>query len=168
MSDINLELWTNCENGKTIVVKRLLTEHVFNTHALASALCDASREGHAECIALLLSYLPADDNVGAHGLSASLNNASLRGHIACVRLLLPHTDATYDSSLAFRRACNNKHVEIMDLLYPYSDAQDALKHMIKHDIPHEFLQEYLAHKERDHIQEHLGDISGGTPKARKI
>lgn len=63
--------------------------------------------------------------------SRALTEAADSGHIVCVELLLAVCDATFDNSVALRRACMNDDIEMFNVLMPVSDVNAALEALTK-------------------------------------
>lgn len=70
--------------------------------------------------------------------SRALTEAADSGHIVCVELLLAVCDATFDNSVALRRACMNDDIEMFNVLMPVSDVNAALEALTK--LPQSYMR----------------------------
>ena len=110
-SDVDQELVDAAQAGAAAQVSALLAEGADPMRESSSALRWAAKNGHGECVRLLL---PMSDPT-AEG-SDALRLAAANGHAECVRLLLPFSDPKSDESWALRWAAHNGHVECVRLL----------------------------------------------------
>lgn len=81
-----------------------------------SALVLAAKNGHAECVKLLI---PVSDPK-AHG-SLALSHAASNGHLECVKLLIPVSSPKANDSRALHIASMDGHAECVKILIPVSD-----------------------------------------------
>lgn len=72
-----------------------------------------------EMVSHLLSFNTQD-------LSEIMVGAARKGQKDFVQLLLPHADPTFNNSKALQWASINQQAAVFDLLYPLSNAKDAL------------------------------------------
>jgi hypothetical protein len=83
-----------------------------------AALLGAAKNGHAECVKLLL---PLSDPREFDSLA--LVRAASRGHVECVKILIPVSDPKAKGSWALLEAAQNGHAQCVALLLPVSDPQ---------------------------------------------
>ena len=97
---------------------RILSANAFARESCSEALALAARNGHAECVKLLI---PVSDP--KHGGSRALRRAARYGHHECVSLLIPVSDAHAERPSALSLAAEKGHVECVNLLIPEANSQ---------------------------------------------
>ena len=93
---------------------RLLIKQSENSNDYNKALEYASKNGHTECVKLLI---PVSDTKNCNALSW----ASICGHTECVKLLIPVSDPKANNSEALIWAGENNNNDCVELLLPHSD-----------------------------------------------
>lgn len=112
----NLEYLKNAQNSIDFSV---------NTETLFRAVSN----NHIECVAFLLplSDLRVERGEIVNGSSGLIFQTAVRHNFHdMVKLLLPHCSPQLDNSLALQYASVNCDMNMIDLLYPYSDPDVAL------------------------------------------
>ena len=85
------------------------------------ALFRAAKNGHAECVKILIDITdPKADG------SMPLRAASFHGHLECVKILLPVSDPTEDHFDALYGAACNGHVECTRTILSAISPEDAI------------------------------------------
>ena len=115
-------LWDAAHNGNLEEVRRLIPISYCDKWN-SKALINAARKGHAECVRLLIPVSDPKD------YNSALWFASGADILECVKLLLTVADPKYKDSQALVSAVIRKNQDIVDLLYPLSDPDKALKDM---------------------------------------
>lgn len=111
--------------------------------------------GAVDCLKFLLSVATHTDNSEALCYAASGN------YLDCVKMLLPSSNPKTNMSTALRWACYHENHDMLQLLYPVSDAQETLIYMKAHPDEDEehavaFLEQYVvAQKEHEEISQHI-------------
>ena len=82
------------------------------------ALVLAAREGHAECVKLLI---PISDPEATESLALAL--AARRGHVECVKLLIPVSNPKANDSSALLQAAYHGRSDCVELLIPVSNPE---------------------------------------------
>lgn len=118
-----LLLWEAAKQGNVDEVRRLIPiSHCADWNS--RPLINAVYGGHVECVRLLIPVSnPKDYN-------KALWFASGRDSVECVKLLLEVADPLHNNSQALQSAVIHKNQEIVDLLYPLSDPDAALKQIL--------------------------------------
>ena len=116
--EIDQELVDAAEAGASAKVSALLAKGAAPMCDSSQALQLAAKNGHVECVKLLL---PVSDPQADEWYA--LRAAAHAGHVECVRLLLPMSDAKARDSQALRYAAHYGHVECVRMLLPASDAK---------------------------------------------
>lgn len=155
-------LWEAAKQGNVGEVRRLIPiSHCadWNSHPLINAV----RGEHVECVRLLIPVSnPKDYNT-------ALVFACGRDSVECVKLLLEVADPLYNHSQALQSAVINKNQEIVDLLYPLSDPDAALKHLLntfKHTLRPSPYQDFIDRVEEGRFQRQLNkEIEAQQPTA---
>lgn len=136
------------QHGQLKVVQFLLPLSDPTAHN-SEAVVKAAWEGHLDCVAYLIAHsdIEAQDNDALYGASGRghggivkmllhytrdfdgrcLMRAAANGHMDCVQLLLPHSDPQANNSRALAEAFLSSEWAIFDLLYPHSNATEAVR-----------------------------------------
>jgi len=129
---------------------------------LPQALWWAATCGFTEAVTALIAVCdPTTDN------SRALSSAAGQGYIHCVRVLVPVSDPR-DYSLALFDALINEQHEVVELLCPLSNLEEAIFHLQHHPYQYAsvkkgvvFFEEYQAQEQRKRLsaeitEEHMG------------
>lgn len=108
--------------GNTGALHRLIALGRVAVESFSEALCAAARNGHPECVELLIPFATLP-----HMRYEALCEAVIKGHITCVELLLPVSNPQSHSSRTLQLAVELGHIEIAELLYPLSQPSSALR-----------------------------------------
>lgn len=118
------------ERGDLEYLKDARTYRYIDFTLNTEALFRAVNNNHLECVAFLLplSNLTVERGETVNGSSGQLlQTAAHNSNFDMVELLLPHCNPKLNKSLALQYASVNGHQEIFNLLYPHSDAVEALE-----------------------------------------
>lgn len=129
-SSNNLQTLEGCSQlGDIAGVARLLALRAYSRTHTTKALCEASRNGHAECVKILI---PLSDPK-ANG-SEPLCEAATNGHVECVKILIPVSEPKANNSEALRLAAGKCHVDTFKLLLSVSDPLIEMKGILSKAI----------------------------------
>lgn len=109
------KLFKSSSDGDSHALAQLLSLGADPKEFDSYALLLAARNGHVECVRLLI---PISDPKA--GESLPLRWAAMNGHVECVRLLIPVSDPSAEDSHALVNAISCNHVECVKLLLPAS------------------------------------------------
>lgn len=109
------KLFKSAADGDTHALAQLLSLGADPKEFDSYALLLAARNGHTECVRLLI---PISDPKA--GKSLPLRWAAMYGHLECVRLLIPVSDPSAEDSHALMNAMSCNHIECVKLLLPAS------------------------------------------------
>ena len=150
-SALDEQLVEAAKNGDLHAVRQLLGEGTDPKAHDSQALRMAAKNGHPECVRLLIpvSDPKANDSwalywAAANGHTAcvellipvsapkatnswALRLAAIHGHTDCVRLLIPVSDPKARNSWALRRATEKGYLDMVDVLFAVSEPQKALE-----------------------------------------
>lgn len=132
---------------------------------LPKGLWWAATCGFTEAVEAFIAVCdPTTDN------SRALCSAAGEGHIHCVRVLLPVSNPN-DYSLALFEALLTQQSEVVELLCPLSNLDDALFHLHNHPYQYAsvqegvvFLEEYQANAQRKRLSAEVPQAHAGRSK----
>lgn len=172
MNVINARLLAAAMHGDEVGLKAILREPgggaLTKTIDMQNALAWAAREGHEDCVRLLL---PVSDTWGKDGYGITpLMHAASAGHDACVEILLPVSDAlaqSEDGMTALMRAACGGRDGCVRILLPESDvlATDVggkTASMFAHERCHKSLAKFLEAYELSQVEQASVEESAGA------
>lgn len=109
-------LETAARNGHAECVRMLIANSHPNKESLNSLIWDAAKQGYAECVALFLPLVESKTYV-----QLALHSAALNGHSACLKLLIAASDPKANNIQALEGAACSGHVECVQLLIGSAD-----------------------------------------------
>lgn len=184
-----------CYHGQTETVGRLL-KWANPRYETDKSLRMAVREGHIECVKLLLPHVPATtcDSVCAFGAAQrgqldmlklllplsephinpniALAQAAKYGHTDLVQWLLTIANPYYKESLALRNALKNGHAQVAELLMPRSNCKSARAVMVHNKTydpqgAHLQLEQFIEmHTLRQKLDQATSDVQAPTIKRK--
>lgn len=132
IKDINQMLADHGREGDLDGMKKLLSKGANPNENESEALRLAAKNGHVECVRLLILF---SDPKSAS--SYALRWAARNGHAECVRLLIPVSNPEACGSMPLCVAAEKGHAECVRLLIPVSnhpkDISDALSWAARYD-----------------------------------
>ena len=163
MNVINARLLAAAMHGDEVELKAILRESgggaLTKTLGMQNALAWAAREGHEDCVRLLL---PVSDSWGKDGYGMTpLMHAASAGHDACVELLLAVSDAlaqNKDGMTALMWAAGSGQEACVRLLLPESDVLATnvggkTASMFAHERCHKSLAKFLEAYELSQVEQ---------------
>ena len=119
----NRALPVAASEGFVSVVDKLLT-YVDHSHSLASAMAHAASNNHLQIVKRLLPLVPFEERAEA------LSQAVIHKNREVIVYLIPLCDPKSKHSQALQFAVEDQSFDIADMLYPFSNPQEALECMM--------------------------------------
>ena len=126
-------IWAST-NGHAAVLKQLIeVSDIQRGDIFATLLRNAEVYEHAECLEVLLPYIPNFHHNSAHVFDELFVSAATNKTESSLKVLLPYVDPKANHSAALKRAIEGKHTACIEFLIPVSDTHgiDATQQLLE-------------------------------------